>query len=240
MKFYPAIDLVGGRPIRLQQGDFSRSTAYDRAPEEAVEAFHAEGADLVHVVDLDGARIGSPRQHALIMRMAARAPIQAAGGFRHPDAVDAMLDAGAKRVVIGSLALTDPDAFAGLLDRFGSEAITLALDVNVKGGVAEVATHGWMKSSGVTLGDLLARYPTVRHLLVTDIGRDGMMKGPNVELMRTILADHPHVLLQASGGVGRLDDLDTLREAGADGAIVGKAIWEGAFTVAEGARRARG
>ena len=239
MKFYPAVDLMNGRPIRLQQGDFSRSTVYDEAPEAAAARFHAEGADIVHVVDLDGARIGSPRQHALVKRMAAAAPVQAAGGFRTEAHVSDMLEAGAARVVIGSLAMTEPDTFLRLLDRFGADRITLALDVHVAGGVAEVATHGWLKASGVTLSDMLARFP-VEHILVTDIGRDGMMQGPNVDLFKTILADHPGLKLQASGGVGQLSDLDALREAGADGAIVGKAIWEGVFTVAEGASRARG
>lgn len=240
MKFYPAIDLVGGRPVRLEQGDFSRSTAYERAPEAAVEEFAAQGADMIHVVDLDGARIGRPCQHALIMRMAEKAPVQAAGGFRKEAHVAQMLDSGAARVVIGSLALTDSDAFSRLLERFGPDRITLAIDVHVRAGVPEVATHGWVKSSDIPLSDLLSRFPIVRHLLVTDIDKDGMMRGPNTELMKTILVEHPQVALQASGGVGSLDHLDELREAGADGVIVGKAIWDGVFTVAEGCARARG
>ncbi|WP_265569601.1 1-(5-phosphoribosyl)-5-[(5-phosphoribosylamino)methylideneamino] imidazole-4-carboxamide isomerase [Sphingomicrobium nitratireducens] len=240
MKFYPAIDLLGGRPIRLEQGDFSRSTAYPADPEETVERFVADGADLVHVVDLDGARVGKPRQHALIARMAARGPVQAAGGFRDADTVAAMLDAGAERVVIGSLALTDPDAFLSLLDRFGAARITLALDVRLSGGEARVLTHGWEKDSGETLEDVLARFEGVRHLLVTDIGRDGMLRGPNIDLYRTIVAASPMVELQASGGVGELADLELLRKSGIGGAIVGKAIWDGRFTVSEGASIARG
>ena len=123
---------------------------------------------------------------------------------------------------------------------FGAEQFTLALDVRLEGGQALVATHGWKQGSGRTLADILNEFPAVRHLIVTDIARDGMLTGPNVTLMRAILADFPKVALQASGGVATLDDLIALRGTGAAAAIVGKAIWEGRFTVAEGVAHAGG
>ena len=152
-----------------------------------------------------------------------------------------MLDAGVARVVIGSLALTDPAAFAAMLDRFGPDRLTLALDVRLEDGEAMVATHGWERRLGAQRSTTCsAQFPAVRHLLVTDIARDGMLSGPNLDLMRTITAAIPTIELQASGGVADLADLAALRATGAARAIVGKAIWEGRFTVAEGIAHARG
>ncbi len=242
MKLLPAIDLIGGRCVRLAQGDFARETNYSDDPVAALAEFAAGGADEAHLVDLDGARAGEPRQHDLFARLAVDAPLalQVAGGFRTAEQVAAMLDAGIGRVVIGSLALTDPAAFAAMIDRFGPERLTLALDVRMEQGEAMVATHGWERVSGRTLGEVLGQFPAVRHLLVTDIARDGMMSGPNLTLMRSILGDFPQVELQASGGVAELSDLTALNATGAARAIVGKAIWERRFTVAEGVTHARG
>ena len=242
MKLIPAIDLIGGRCVRLAQGDFARETAYSNDPEAALSDFAAGGATLAHLVDLDGAQAGEPRQHGLFERLAASAPValQVAGGFRTAEQVARVLDAGVRRVVIGSLALTDPTGFAAMLDCFGPDRLTLALDVRLEDGTATVATHGWSRGSANGLNEVLHRFPAVRHLLVTDIARDGMLGGPNVALTRAIVRDFPQVQLQASGGVAGLADLQALREAGAAAAIVGKAIWEGRFTVAEGVSHARG
>jgi len=242
MILLPAIDLIGGRCVRLAQGDFARETNYSDDPAAALAEFAAGGADEAHLVDLDGARAGEPRQHDLFARLAVDAPLalQVAGGFRTAEQVAAMLDAGIGRVVIGSLALTDSAAFAAMIDHFGPERLTLALDVRMEQGEAMVATHGWERGSGRTLGEVLGQFPAVRHLLVTDIARDGMMSGPNLTLMRSILGDFPQVELQASGGVADLSDLVALNTTGAARAIVGKAIWERKFTVAEGVAHARG
>ena len=242
MKLLPAIDLIGGRCVRLSQGDFARETSYSDDPVAALAGFLDGGATDAHLVDLDGARSGAPCQHDLFARLAASTPLQlqVAGGFRTADQVAAMLDAGVARVVIGSLALTDPAGFTAMLTRFGPDRLTLALDVRLDGDAAMVATHGWEVGSGRTLADVLGQFPAVHHLLVTDIARDGMLTGPNITLMRSILADFPNVELQASGGVATLADLDALRATGAASAIVGKAIWEGRFTVAQGIAHARG
>ena len=242
MKLLPAIDLIGGRCVRLSQGDFARETSYSDNPAAALADFAQGGAEEAHLVDLDGARAGAPCQHDLFATLARNTDLklQVAGGFRTSPQVTAVLDAGVERVVIGSLALTDPDAFSNMLDTFGPDRLTLALDVRLDGGAAIVATHGWEVGSGRTLADVLGQFPAVHHLLVTDIARDGMLTGPNITLMRSILADFPNVELQASGGVATLADLDALRATGAASAIVGKAIWEGRFTVAEGIAHARG
>lgn len=242
MILLPAIDLMGGRCVRLQQGDFERLTTYADGPAAALDAFAREGALEAHLVDLDGARDRCPRQHRLFAELARSSPLalQVAGGFRTADHVAYVLEEGVARVVIGSLALDDPAAFDALLDRFGPERIVLALDVRLNGHAPMVAAHGWATESGRTLTSLLDDFNRVQHLLVTDIARDGMLAGPNTALMRGINAAYPDVALQASGGVADLADLKTLAAAGAARAIVGKAIWEGRFAVAEGVRHARG
>ena len=241
MILLPAIDLIGGRCVRLAQGDFARETNYSDDPAAALEDFAAGGATEAHLVDLDGARAREPRQHDLFVALAKTTSLalQVAGGFRTIDQVRRALDAGVARVVIGSLAIDDPDAFARMIDHFGPDCLTLALDVRIGDGAPMVATHGWATGSGDTLDTVLARFPSVRHLLVTDIARDGMLDGPNLALMKSIVAVHPAAELQASGGVAVLDDLNALAAAGAARAIVGKAIWERRFTVAEAVAHAQ-
>jgi phosphoribosylformimino-5-aminoimidazole carboxamide ribotide isomerase len=233
MILYPAIDLIDGRCVRLAQGDFARETRYDEEPAAALARFADEGAEWTHIVDLDGAKAKEPRQHDLLATLAESSSLklQVAGGVRTIDHVAMLLDAGVARVVVGSLAVNDPTAFTIMLDRFGAEALTLALDVRLVGRHAMVATHGWTEGSGKTLDAVLKGFPAVRHLLVTDIGRDGMLSGPNLPLIEAIVDTWPKVELQASGGVARLDDLPHLKQMGAAGAIVGKALWEGRFTI---------
>ena len=151
-----------------------------------------------------------------------------------------MLDAGIDRVVLGSLALDDPDVFGAMLDAVGPDRLTLALDVRIEDDVPIVATHGWAMGSGRSLEAVLGQFPTIRHVLVTDIARDGMLSGPNLPLMQSILSRFPAIDLQASGGVSSLADLTALNNGGAARAIVGKAIWEGRFTVAQGVEHANG
>lgn len=241
MILYPAIDLIAGRCVRLSQGDFARETRYDEDPAAALARFADEGAAWAHIVDLDGAKAREPRQHDLLATLAktAKLKLQVAGGVRTPEHVATLLDAGVARVVVGSLAVDDPAAFTALLDRFGPEALTLALDVRLDGDKAMVATHGWADGSGRTLDAVLRQFPAVRHLLVTDIGRDGMLSGPNLPLIEAVADCWPAVAVQASGGVAALHDLPRLKQAGAAGAIVGKALWEGRFTVREALHASR-
>ena len=242
MILLPAIDLIGQRCVRLAQGDFARETVYSDDPAAALADFADQGAIEAHVVDLDGAQAGAPRQHDLLMQLGQqhRLRLHVAGGMRTLDQVKWMLDAGIDRVVIGSLALDDPDAFAAMLDAVGAERLALALDVRIEDDVPIVATHGWATGSGRSLDAVLGQFPAIRHVLVTDIARDGMLSGPNLALMRSILSRHPAIELQASGGVSSLADLTALKQGGAARAIVGKAIWEGRFTVAQGVAHADG
>jgi phosphoribosylformimino-5-aminoimidazole carboxamide ribotide isomerase len=235
MILYPAMDLMSGRVVRLAQGRFDDATAYLADPLQALREFAEAGAVWAHVVDLDGARAGAPAQHELIAALVREAPLklQAGGGFRTRDHVAHMLDAGVARVVIGSLAVKRPELVSGFLAEFGAERIALSLDVRLQDGSPVVATAGWSEDSGRTLWDVAALYPDFRHLLLTDIARDGMLAGPNFDLLEEAVRRLPQLAIQASGGVSSLDDLKRL---GTDGAVVGKALWEGRLDLAEAIR----
>ncbi|MFL6735042.1 MAG: 1-(5-phosphoribosyl)-5-[(5-phosphoribosylamino)methylideneamino] imidazole-4-carboxamide isomerase [Sphingomicrobium sp.] len=232
MIIYPAIDLMGGGIVRLRQGDFDDATRYGDAPLDALRRFAEAGAQWVHIVDLDGTRAGAPVQHGLIADLAGKAPLnlQVAGGFRTREHVQHMLDAGVSRVVIGSLAVRQPDLVQSFIQELGQDRIALALDVRVTGDTPFVAISGWTEDSGQSLWDVAARFPDARHLLLTDIGRDGMLAGPNFDLLEEAQRRLPHLAIQASGGVSSIEDLQRLRTAGA---IVGKALWEGRVDLAE-------
>ena len=237
MLIYPAIDLISGRCVRLHQGAFDAATVYDVTPEATFAAYAEAGAVWAHVVDLDGAKAGEPRQHDLIARLASSADlkVQAAGGVRTVEHVQALLDGGVDRVVVGSLAVSEPATVLGWLDDFGPERITLALDVRVVDGSPMVAVKGWQETSALSLWDALALYPEgrVRHVLVTNVARDGAMAGPDVELVTALLARRPDLAVQASGGVSKAADLPPLVTAGADGVIIGRALYEGALDLKE-------
>lgn len=241
MIIYPAMDLMDGRPVRLAQGRFDDVAGYLADPVEAVLGFEEAGAEWAHVVDLDGAREGGPRQHGLIVDIALSVSmkLQVAGGFREREHLQRIFDAGVDRVVIGSLAVRQPALVRDFIAEFGGDHIILALDVNVADGTPIVATSGWTEASGRTLWDIAELYPEARHILITDIGKDGMMAGPNVALIAEAVRRLPHLSVQASGGVSSLEDLRALKEAGAAGAIVGKALWENRIGVGEAIEIAR-
>lgn len=237
MIVYPAIDLKDGVCVRLMHGRFDQVTRYDESPPARLAAFAAEGAQWVHVVDLDGAEAGRAMQHGLIGELATSVAvkIQSGGGVRSEADVERLLAAGVSRVVVGSLAVTKSDEVLAWLDRFGSERITLALDVKYEDGVPVPALKGWTLSAGVDLWSVLDRYPSdlLTHVLMTDVGRDGALTGPNLDLLGEARARRPELKIQASGGVATLHDLTAARAIGCDGAIVGRAIYEGRFTVVE-------
>lgn len=232
MIIYPAMDLLGGRVVRLRQGRFDETTTYPEQPAYALRSFAAAGAEWAHIVDLDGARAGRPVQHGLIAALARETTLklQVGGGFRTAEHVEAMLDAGVERVVIGSLAVKDPALVNRWIDEFGPDRLVLSLDVRMIDDSPVVAVSGWAENSKSTLWEVAAQFPTARHLLLTDIGRDGMLSGPNFDLLDQAIERLPDLRIQASGGVSSIEDLERLRT---DGAIVGKALWEGRFTLEE-------
>ncbi|WP_312134974.1 1-(5-phosphoribosyl)-5-[(5-phosphoribosylamino)methylideneamino]imidazole-4-carboxamide isomerase [Brevundimonas sp.] len=237
MIIYPAIDLKDGFAVRLMHGDFEQVTRYDDNPASRLASFAAEGAQWVHIVDLDGAKAGAARQYELVGEMASAVDIniQCGGGVRTEDDIKRLLDAGVSRVVVGSLAVTQSDQVLAWLDQFGPEAITLALDVKYEDDIPVPALKGWTQSAGVDLWTVLDRYPSeyLRHVLMTDVSRDGALTGANLDLLAEALHRRPELKIQASGGVASLDDLTGAKAIGCDGAITGRAIYEGRFTVAQ-------
>ncbi len=232
----PAIDLRQGRCVRLFQGDFDRETRYDADPVALASAYARAGASRLHVVDLDGARHGQSSQAALIGEMgrAAGIPVQTGGGLRESDQVRQLLKAGAHSAVVGTRIVEQPQMLGTWLQEFGPDHLVAALDVNAgEDGQFYPATAGWTETGDVTLEGLLdVLCPLgLRHVLCTDISRDGMLSGPNLELYQTLVARGLKV--QASGGVSSLDDLVALKGIGVDGIIVGKALLEGRFTTEE-------
>jgi phosphoribosylformimino-5-aminoimidazole carboxamide ribotide isomerase len=240
MLIYPALDLMGGRVVRLRKGRFDDATIYDSDPAARLASYVAAGAGWAHVVDLDGARAGAPEQHELIECLAGAHAIriQAGGGVRDREHVAALLTRGVSRAVVGSVAVQQSANVRNWLAEFGVERICLALDVDIRDGARRVAVKGWTELSDLSLADALALYPrgTARHILVTDVSRDGMMQGPDCALIRSIAAARPDLDIQASGGVASLADLARLKAAGAAGAIVGRALFEGAFSLEEALR----
>ncbi|KQW82906.1 1-(5-phosphoribosyl)-5-[(5-phosphoribosylamino)methylideneamino]imidazole-4-carboxamide isomerase [Brevundimonas sp. Root1279] len=243
MILYPAIDLKDGVCVRLMHGRFDAVTRYDDDPAARLAAFAAAGADWAHIVDLDGAEAGRAMQHRLIGELAAAIDIriQSGGGVRSADDVQALLDAGVARVVVGSLAVSQPETVLSWLDRFGPDRLTLAIDVKADGERWVPALKGWTEAAAVDLWAALDRYPagTAKHLLVTDVGRDGALTGPNLDLLAEIHQRRPDLWLQASGGVADLSDLTGARSVGACGVIVGRALYEGRFTLEDALEAAR-
>jgi phosphoribosylformimino-5-aminoimidazole carboxamide ribotide isomerase len=233
MDLIPAIDLRDGRCVRLLKGDFDQETRYSVDPVELAEQYRDAGARWLHVVDLDGAKQGVPVNLPLIRRMRAAAGVhvQLGGGIRARASLEQALEVGA-RAVIGSLAVSEPELVASWLAEFGPEQITLALDVRLAAdGTPMIATHGWTRASTLTLAAAIDRFTGVglKHVLCTDIARDGALSGPNVALYRDCVRRWPGVEFQASGGVRDAGDLAALTATGVAAAVSGKALLEGRF-----------
>lgn len=232
----PAIDLRGGQVVRLKQGDYAQQTTYAADPRELAGRYAAAGARWLHLVDLDGARSGNLDNLTVIEAIAASGmQIQAGGGVRGEDDLRRLFDAGVRRVVLGSVAIRDPERVAGWLAEYGAERLTLALDTRRIDGRWALPSAGWTEVEARTLDELAPWYAArgARHLLCTDIDRDGMLAGFNLELYRHLAGTVPQLAVQASGGVRSLDDIRAARAAGAQGVILGRALLEGRFTLRE-------
>lgn len=233
LELYPAIDVRDGRVVRLRQGDYAQETLYGDDPIRVAESFWEAGARWIHVVDLDAARTGEPINRSLIGALATalsgRAAVQTGGGVRTLDDVRELASHGVSRVVMGSAAVADPD-----LVRRAGEIIEVVVGLDHRHG--ELAVHGWTQGSGVDLMEALAWFPTAAAFVVTDIARDGMLLGPDLDGLRRCV-DGTNVPVIASGGVSDLDDLRSLRDIqGLSGVITGKALYEGRFSVTDALR----
>jgi phosphoribosylformimino-5-aminoimidazole carboxamide ribotide isomerase len=231
MQLIPAIDLRSGSCVRLLHGDFDAETRYKADAPTLLAKYRSLGAEWLHVVDLDGARDGSLTNRPLIMQLASQRALklQVGGGLRNTAALAQILDAGAARAVVGSAALTHLDQVQEWIKHFGPERLTLAFDVSIDDdGVPRVMTHGWQYQSEHTLWSAVGLYTAtgLKHVLCTDVGRDGALTGPNLGLYAEAVRRHPQIEWQASGGIRHAHDLHALVDTGCAAAISGKALLE--------------
>jgi len=238
MLLIPAIDLRQGRCVRLFQGDFGAETRYGHEPHELLLRYRDLGASWLHVVDLDGAKEGVLANRAVIVALASQRAVrlQVGGGVRSTAAIEDLLGNGVERVVIGSVAVERPDEVAAWIEKFGGERICLAFDVKIDStGQPLVRTRGWTEATAVSLWDAIGRYPagSVKHVLCTDIERDGALSGPSIDLYREAMRRFPTLAWQASGGVRDAADLKALADCGVAAAVSGKALLEERITPEE-------
>lgn len=238
MKIIPAIDLKDGKCVRLLKGNFDKATEYSSNPVEIGARFSKLDVEDLHIVDLDGARTGTQKNHRIVSEIAQATglKVQLGGGIRSREDLSAWLSNGVTRCVVGSIAIKEPATVAAWLQDFGPDMIVLALDVKLNNdGTPLLTTQGWAEDSNTSLWDCLDAYGDagVRHVLCTDVARDGAMTGPNFQLYVEILLRYPELQLQASGGVRDIDDLELLREIGVPAAITGRALLDGEITKAE-------
>ena len=231
MLILPAIDLSNGNCVRLRQGDFDAKTVYPDSPRETARRFFDAGLSFLHIVDLDGAKAGSIKNREALSAIHSIPGLrsQVGGGIRSTDDVRMVFDLGVSRVIVGSVAVQKPELVGEWIREFGAERIVIAMDV--RDGF--VAYHGWVKSSEQSAGTFLMQMTSTgaKIVLCTDIGRDGMLTGPNVELYRELQTAFPKIELLASGGVSALNDIASVKEAGCAGVVIGKALYEGRITL---------
>ncbi|MBE8167138.1 MAG: 1-(5-phosphoribosyl)-5-[(5-phosphoribosylamino)methylideneamino]imidazole-4-carboxamide isomerase [Shewanella sp.] len=234
----PAIDLIDGKVVRLFQGDYSKQTNFEVNPLQQLSLYENQGATWLHLVDLTGAKDPNKRQLSLIKELTSQlsANIQVGGGVRTKQQVGELLSSGAKRVVIGSLAVKQPNLIADWLSEFGAESICVALDTNIdRQGNKLLAVSGWQQATDTTIEEVTDKLVEagLKHCLVTDISRDGTAQGPNFDLYAQLSKRYPNIQWQASGGVGNISDITATRSSGASSLIIGKALLEEKFTTKE-------
>jgi phosphoribosylformimino-5-aminoimidazole carboxamide ribotide isomerase len=236
MLLIPAIDLRHGRCVRLLKGDFDRETRYEVDPVELAGSYRAMGADWLHIVDLDGAASGTPVNLKIIeqIKQSHDLRLQLGGGIRSRGSLIAALGV-ADRIVLGSLAINQPEEVTAWMQEFGAERFTLGFDVRIKAQVPHLTTHGWTRDSDLSLADAVERYLPVglKHVLCTDVDKDGALTGPNFALYSECCDRWPDLAFQASGGIRDAGDLERLVGTGVAAAISGKALLEGLISVEE-------
>ena len=242
LTLYPAIDLIDGRCVRLKHGDFAQKTQYPAKPEELAASYFQAGSEWLHLIDLDAAKsLGQQAQLPLIERIiqASGLKIQCGGGIQSSKRLKQLFALGMERAIVGSLCVKAPETVNKWLDDFGPERIVLALDIRYQEQEPCIALHGWQKTSQETLYSVLAQFPSVRHVLCTDIEHDGTLSGPNFTLYRELRKRFPQIQVQASGGIAALSDLDQLQQDEISGAVLGKSLLEGRFGLKEALQRCK-
>ena len=232
MRLFPAIDLYEGQAVRLYKGDYAKKTVYSDNPPAVACSFRDAGARFIHLVDLEGAKSGTTPNFSVVEAIIKESGLKAeiGGGIRSPQVVENYLKAGAMRVILGTAAIENPEFLKNMLSQYGNQ---IAVGVDVKDGF--VATHGWTETSGKTCMDFFKELQDlgVASIICTDISKDGVLKGPNVELYKTLHGEFPNLELVASGGVSCLQDVLNLRDADMPSAILGKALYEGRLDLKE-------
>ncbi len=233
IEIIPATDIIGGECVRLSQGDYNRQTTYYRDPLDAAKQFEDAGIKRLHMVDLDGAKASEPMNLRVLERVATHTSLvlQYGGGIKSTQALTDVFNAGASRAIVGSLAVRQPEMFASWLDQFGGEKMVLGADL--KGD--KVAIQGWLEESEMTAADLFNRFMPhgLKHIITTDISRDGMMCGAAKDLYVELMSQFPSLNIIASGGISKMADIEELDRANVKSVIVGKALYEGGITLKE-------
>jgi phosphoribosylformimino-5-aminoimidazole carboxamide ribotide isomerase len=227
MRIIPAIDIIGGKCVRLTQGDYTKKKIYNESPLDVAKSFEDAGLKYLHLVDLDGAKAGIVKNWEVIEFITSQTKLHVdfGGGIKTDNEIRQLFDLGVKQVNIGSFAIKEPFKVYQWLEKFGSSRIILSADVKNE----LIAISGWQENSNVSINDFLTMYHAkgLNYVTCTDIGMDGMLNGPNVTLYKRLISQFPTLKIIASGGVSSMEDLRSLKAAGVDGAIVGKAIYEG-------------
>ncbi|MFI3282045.1 MAG: 1-(5-phosphoribosyl)-5-[(5-phosphoribosylamino)methylideneamino]imidazole-4-carboxamide isomerase [Rikenellaceae bacterium] len=233
IEIIPATDIIGGECVRLSQGDYARQTTYYRDPLDAAKQFEDAGIKRLHMVDLDGAKASAPMNLKVLERVATHTSLipQWGGGIKSTQALTDVFNAGAARAIVGSLAVRESETFATWLDKFGGEKMVLGADL--KGD--KVAIQGWLEESEMTAADLFNRFMPhgLKHIITTDISRDGMMCGAARDLYVQLMSEFPSLNIIASGGISKWADVEELEAANVKSVIVGKALYEGGITLKE-------
>lgn len=232
MRIIPAIDIIGGKCVRLRQGDYTRQKVYNENPLEVARQFEDAGLSYLHLVDLDGAKNGQITNPGILTEIATKTnlKIDFGGGLKTDKDLKIAFDSGADQITGGSIAVKRPALFLGWLEKFGPEKIILGADAKNR----KIATNAWQDSSAYDVIEFIADYVQdgVKYAVCTDVSKDGMLKGSASDLYREIL-DKTEIKLIASGGISSINDLKTLKEIGCEGAIIGKAIYENKLTLRE-------
>ena len=233
MRIIPAIDIIDGKCVRLSQGDYKSKKVYNENPLEVAKEFEAHGIRYLHVVDLDGARAGNIINHRVLEKIASNTQltIDFGGGLKSDEDLRIAFESGARQVTGGSIAVKNPKTFLSWLEKFGSEKIILGADAKNK----KIMVAGWEEDSGKDLLEFISTYRQegIEYVICTDVSKDGMLEGPSLDLYREILERDPEIKLIASGGVTSMDNLYKLQDSGCEGAIIGKAIYEGRISLQE-------
>ncbi|MFI4956999.1 MAG: 1-(5-phosphoribosyl)-5-[(5-phosphoribosylamino)methylideneamino]imidazole-4-carboxamide isomerase [Gammaproteobacteria bacterium] len=233
MNIIPSIDIIDGKCVRLMQGDYEKVSVYGNAPADMAKRFRDAGATVLHVVDLEGAKNGKMTQLETIAGIvnAFGGIVQVGGGIRNAADMDRLFLMGVSRAVIGTRAVQG--ASDEWITAYGPEKVVLALDFNMIDNTPRIAVSGWTQDTTQTVWSMIEQWKDLTHILCTDIGRDGMQQGPSISFYAELVRRYPHIALQASGGVGSVEDVKTLAMLGVKGAVIGKAIYENKISLQE-------